>query len=69
MKCNTWCCTNDSSEGEFVGEFCSPCYQAITIGIQTNGSTAWFEQLRNRLQRMENAMVDIQIITEEARGT
>jgi cytochrome c5 len=68
MKCNTWCCSNTTEGGQFIGEFCTPCYKAITTGIPTNGNTAWFEQLRNRLTKIENAMVNIQKITEEARG-
>jgi cytochrome c5 len=68
MKCNVWCCSSTTDVEEFVGEFCEPCHKAVTTGIPTAGSTAWFEQLRNRLGRLDDALVDIQNLADEARG-
>jgi len=32
MKCIVKGCTNRSTEGTFVGDICSPCYEMITTG-------------------------------------
>jgi hypothetical protein len=67
MKCNTWCCSNTTDSGEFVGDFCAPCYKAITTGVGTPVVIAWFEQLRARYKAMENSLSDIQESIDKAR--
>jgi len=31
-RCIVWNCTNQTSEGSFIGDLCSPCHQFVTSG-------------------------------------
>lgn len=50
MKCIVNGCTNHSSEGAFIGQFCAPCWTMITNGVE-NQSNAWFMQEIGKLRK------------------
>lgn len=64
IKCKAWCCSNYQHQGDFIGEFCSPCYTKITTGEGKYG-TAWFYQLGDRWQEMKDKLNAISKIIEE----
>jgi hypothetical protein len=64
IKCKSWCCSNYQDQGEFVGEFCKPCYDKITTGMGKHG-TAWFYQLGDQQQKIVDKLNKIQGIIDE----
>lgn len=61
--CACWCCQNNSKDGDFVGEFCAPCYELITTGRGRYG-TSWIHQLKTRLLSIEQSLNKVRDIVE-----
>lgn len=63
-KCVVKGCSNHSDEGEFVWEFCSPCYTMLTTG-KLNPSSAWF--VKEITNAKEEVLKDV-TVTSKAGG-
>lgn len=60
-KCVVKGCSNRSDEGEFVGEFCRPCYTMLTTG-KLNPSSAWF--VKEITNAKEEVLKDVTITSK-----
>lgn len=60
-KCVVKGCSNHSDEGEFVGEFCRPCYTMLTTG-KVNPSPAWF--VKEITNAREKVLKDVTITSK-----
>lgn len=67
MKCKVKSCENMSSQGRFVGSFCTPCYSQIKKLENLRGSMNTTEEVKSDL--MVNALHYIEKLTKDLRDT
>ena len=63
MKCLVHGCTNDSYEGEMVGNLCVPCYNTITTGKVKYGAT-FIHDMRDEVEKNKRALQEITKLVE-----
>jgi len=66
IKCIVKGCTNKSSEGKFIGQLCSPCYEILTTGKVTPTNSILKDLKNNKFKLSEKQIKHLLIVIKEA---